>query len=157
MEKKERSPEQQVWERVFAQKEEPARQELRQLRMAAAELASAYRYLTGIMTGKERTRAAALYQEQLETAACLKGIGILSGQGEEVLKLWKPSKEPARKMLEKCYHRSRRCMVEYMARSAEGEFGTVFRHLADREGAHCTILAGMLGRTEQEGRKLQGK
>ena len=137
--------EQQVWQRVMAQPEDPARDDLRGLLLAAMELAAAYRYLAGALTGRQRERAKRLHEGEQANIACLKGIGILSGRGEEVLKIWNPSKEPGRKLLEKCYHKSRRCMVEYMSRSAETEFGTVFRKMADREGEHCAWIAELLG------------
>lgn len=139
---------QQVWQRVFAQPLQPGREDLGPMLQEAMELAGAYRYLTGSLTGRSREQAQRLYEGEMEVIACLKGIGILSGRPEEVLKLWQPTKGPGKKLLEKCYHRSRRCMTEYMARSAEGEFGVVFRALADREGEHCAIIAGLLGRSK---------
>lgn len=145
MENREEKTEQQVWERVFARPVEPQGSDLRGMLLAAGELAAVYRYLTGVLTGKGREKAKQLYEGELANIACLKGIGLLSGRGEEVLKIWNPSKEPARKLLEKSYHRTRRCMVEYMSHSAEAEFGTVFQKLAEREGAHCAVLAQMLG------------
>ena len=137
--------EQQVWQRVFAKPGEPVRGDLRGLLLAAMELAGAYRYLAGVLTGKARERVKQLYEGESANIACLKGIGILSGRGEEVLKIWNPSKEPAGKLLEKCYHRTRRCMVDYMARSAEAEFGVVFQKMGEREGRHCAFLAELLG------------
>lgn len=145
MENREPNMEQQVWQRVLARTEEPARDDLRGLLLAAMELAGVYRYLAGMMTGKARERLKGLYEGEMANAACLKGIGILSGRGEEALKIWNPPGEPVKKALEKCYHRSRRAMTEYMARSAEAEFGTVFRKMADREGEHCAVIAELLG------------
>ena len=139
---------QQVWQRVFARSPEPGREDLEPMLQEAMELAGTYRYLTGTFTGKAREQARRLYEGQLEIIACLKGIGILSGRPEEVLKLWQPTKGSGKQLLERCYHRSRRCMAEYMARSAQGEFGVVFRALADREGEHCAIIAGLLGRSK---------
>jgi hypothetical protein len=36
-------------------------------------------------------------------------------------------------------------MTEYLARSADGEFGVVFEKLAKREGDHCILIARLLG------------
>ena len=135
----------QVWDRVFSQPGEQPRNDLRPMLMAAMELAAAYRYLLGTLTGKQRERLRGLYEGELANIAALRGISILAGQGEEVLKLWSPAKEPGRKLLETCYHRTRRCMTDYMSRSAEPEFGMVFRKLSDREGEHCAALAEILG------------
>lgn len=137
--------EQQVWQRVFARPGEEVRADQRGLLLAAMELAASYRYLAGVLTGKAREQAKQLYEGEKENLLCLKGIGILSGRKEEVLKIWNPPKEPAAKLLEKCYHRTRRCAMEYTARSAEVEFGIVFQKMADREGQHCVILAELLG------------
>ncbi len=136
---------QQVWQRVRSAAEEPARNNLRQLQREAMELAAVYRALVSQFTGRQQEQARRLYIGEKANAAALAGIGILSGQPGEALKLWQPGKEPARKALEKCYHRSRRCMTEYMARSAENEFGTVFQKLAEREEAHCALIAELLG------------
>lgn len=137
--------EQQVWQRVFAQREAQPEGGLRELILAAMELAGTYRYLAGQLTGKQREKAMGLYESQRETVACLKGLGILSGRGDEVLKIWNPEKEPGRKLLEKCYYRNRRCMVEYAARSAEPECGVVFQSLADRAGKQCARIVELLG------------
>lgn len=145
MEKYDSGTEQQVWQRVLAGGEHSGRNDLRQLQREAMELAAIYRSLAGQLAGKLRERAMRLYQGEKANAASLAGIGMLSHQGEETLKLWQPGKESPRKALERCYHRSRRCMTEYTARSAEGEFGVVFEALAKREGEHCVILAELLG------------
>ena len=86
-----------------------------------------------------------LYAGEKANASALAGIGVLSRQGEEVLKLWQPGKEDPKKLLERCYHRSRRCMTEYLSRSPDGEFGVVFDQMARREGQHCLMILQMLG------------
>ena len=111
----------------------------------AMELAAAYRNLSAQFTGKLREQTQQLYRGEKANAAALAGIGILSRQGGENLKLWQPEKEAPRKTLERCYHRTRHCMMEYMARSAEVEFGTVFHHLAQREEQQCLLIAQLLG------------
>lgn len=140
-----RNVEKQVWQRVRSAAEEQPGNDLRQLHREAMELAAIYRGLVSHLTGKPQEQARRLYLGEKANAAALTGIAILSRQQGESLKLWQPGKEPARKVLEKCYHRSRRCMAEYMARSAENEFGTVFQKLAQREGEHCALIAQLLG------------
>jgi len=139
-----RNPESQVWQRVFQSPEQPP-SDLRPLRMAVAELTACYRHLSQTLTGPGRELAKRLWEEEQASAACLKGLAFLSGSGAEVLKIWDPPKEPPKKLLVKCYHKSHRCMVDCMGRSAEAEYGTVFRHLSDREAHHCAILAQLLG------------
>lgn len=145
MENRDPNVEQQVWQRVFARPEEPIREDLRTLLLGAMELAAIYRNLAGTLTGKAREQVKQLYEGEAANLACLKGIARLSGRGEEVLKVWNPTKEPAAKALEKCYHKTRRAMIEYASRSADSEFGTVFQKLADREGKHCAVIAELLG------------
>lgn len=145
MENLDPNTEQQVWQRVFACKEAPPDSSLRAMELAAMELAGFWRQLAGMLTGKQKELARQLYEGEQANLAALRGIGVLSGSREEVLKLWSPSREMAGKLLEKGYHKTRRCMVDYMGRSAEPEFGVVFRTLADREGRHCTLIAELLG------------
>ena len=116
MENQDRNLEQQVWQRVKACREDAPRNEFRQLQ-----------------------------REAMELTATLAGIGVLSRQHGEQIKLWQPGKENPGKQLERCYHRTRRCMTEYLARSADNEFGVVFEKLAKREGEHCWILAELIG------------
>lgn len=137
--------EREVLQRVFARQEEPPRGGLREMMAAAVELISVYRQLQEGAVGQRKEKLRRLQEGEMANLQALKGISVLSGGGEEVLKLWQSVKEPERKLLIRCYHRTRRCMVDYMARSAEAEFGTVFRSLADREERNCTILAELLG------------
>lgn len=145
MDKQDWSVEQQVWQRVHAAREEVPRNELRQLQREAMELAAGYRNVSSQLTGRQQELAKRLYTGEKANAAALAGIGKLSREGGEALKLWQPGREDPKKMLEKCYHRTRRCMTEYMARSADGEFGVVFEGLAKREGEHCGMIAELIG------------
>ena len=137
--------EREVLQRVFARPEEPSHNDLREMMAAVVELVSVYRQLQEGASGQRKEKLRRLQEGEMATLHALKGISVLSGGGGEVLKLWQPAKEPEQKQLIRCYHKTRRCMVDYMARSAETEFGTVFRTLADREGGHCVVLAELLG------------
>ena len=145
MDKQDLSLEQQVWQRVRARREDSRGNDLRQLQREAMELATIYGNLSSRMTGRVQEGIRQLYAGERANAAALAGIGILSGSGGESLKRWQPGKEDPRKQLLRCYHRTRRCMTEYLARSAEPEYGLVFEKLAKREGEHCVLLAEILG------------
>lgn len=149
MDKQEWSKEQQVWQRVQASREEPPKNDLRQLQREAMELAAIYRSLASRLSGKQQEYANILYKGERANGAALAGIGVLSHEAGENLKLWQPGKEDTQRTLQRCYHRTRRCMTEYMARSAEMEFGIVFEKLARREAEHCLILAQLLGSGKQ--------
>ena len=145
MEKQNESMEQEVWQRVRTSREAGPRNDLRQLQREAMELASIYRNLSSRLAGKSQELVKRLYAGESATVSALAGIGVLSRQSGEPLKLWQPGKEDPGKMLERCYHRTRRCIAEYLARSADGEYGVVFEKMAKREGEHCTLLAELLG------------
>ena len=145
MGKQDHTMEQQVWQRVRSSREEGAGQDLRQLQREAMELAAVYRTLSSQLTGKQQEQMKQLYMGERANAAALAGIGMLSRQQGEALKLWNPGKEEPKKALEKCYHRTRRCLTEYMARSAEGEFGVVYQKMAAQEQNHCALIAEILG------------
>ena len=145
MDKQDRHTEEQVWQRVRACREEGPKNDLRQLQREAMDLAAVYRNLTSQLTGKPQEQVRQLSAGEKANAASLAGIGKLSRMGGENLKLWQPGKEEPQKVLERCYHRTRRCMTEYLARSAEGEFGMVFARMARREEEHCCLIAELIG------------
>ena len=145
MDKQDWLAEQQVWQRVRASREETPRNDLHQLQREAMELAAGYRTLAAQVTGRQREQILKLHRGERANAAALAGIGLLSRQNGEQVKLWQPGKEEPKKLLERCYHRTRRCMTEYLARSAEAEFGAVFDRMAKREGEHCALIAEVLG------------
>ena len=145
MDKQDWNREQQVWQRIRSAREEGQKNDLRQLQREAMELAAIYRGLLPRINGRQQEQLARLYQGERNNAAVLAGIGILSHQNPEQVKLWQPEKEEPRKLLERCYHRTRRCLTEYLARSAEGEFGVLFEKMGKREADHCMIIAEVLG------------
>lgn len=145
MDKQDWNMEQEVWQRVRGSLEEAPRNDLRQLQREAMELAAVYRSLSSQLTGKPQELVKQLYMGEKANGATLTGIGVLSRQTGEQLKLWQPGNEDPKRLLERCYHRSRRCMTEYLARSAEGEFGVVFEKLAKQEGENCARIAQVLG------------
>ena len=128
-----------------ASRDDVPQNDLRQLQREAMELAAIYRSLLPQLTVRKRELVLKLHAGEKVNVAVLAGIGILSRQQGEQIKLWQPGKDDALKQLERCYHRTRRCMTEYLARSADNEFGVVFEKLAKREGEHCWILAELIG------------
>lgn len=145
MQKQEPGWEQEVWQRVFAQPERSDHSGLRQLLLTGMELAGMYRQLTETLTGKPRELAKRLYQGELANVACLKGVWFLSDCREEIPQPASPAREPVKRILLSSYHRSRRSMAEYTARSLDAQYGEVFRKMAQREGEHCALIAQLLG------------
>ena len=145
MDKQDWNTEQQVWQRVRACREETPNNDLRQMQREAMELAAIYRSLSAQLAGKQRELVVKLHHGEKANAAALVGMGMLSRQNAEQVKLWQPEKEDPKKLLERCYYRTRRCITEYLARTADGEFGVVFEKMAKREGEHCWLIAELLG------------
>jgi hypothetical protein len=145
LDKQDQTVEQQVWQRVHSCRGEAPGNDLRQLQRETMELAAIYRGLAEQLTGGAREQARELYRGERASGKLLAGIGILSRQAGESVKLWQPGREAPEKVLVRCYHRTRRCMTEYLARSADPEFGIVFDHLAKRAARHCTVIAELLG------------
>ena len=138
--------EQRVWQRVRGgSAEQPERMDLRALMLSAMENAAAYRQLSGMLTGRLRERAKGLLEGEQANIACLKGIHLLSTGAAMKPKAMNLPSAPAGKLLEKCFHRSRRAMVEYTSRTVDGEFGAVFQKMADREREHGAVIAELLG------------
>lgn len=138
--------ERQVWQRVLAGKEaQGGREDMRMLVLSSQEAASAYRHISSQLTGTGRELARRLQEEELTTAAILRGIERLSGGTGARPKPTPAIQGPADKVLARCYHRARRMAAEYTARSMEVEFAAVFRILAQREERHCLHIAQLLG------------
>lgn len=151
MEQLDKQLQQRVWQRVTGR--EPAetppqrRENWKPLVMAAQENLAAYRYLA-----QQLPR----YREPLghlarETRKCIARIrGICGLRGERVkLPLPEPVREPARRSLEKCYHRQQKMWQEMDSRTGDPEYGVVFTQLA-RQGADlCVALTELLGKLEE--------
>ena len=136
----------QVWQRVMAKPNgERLSEDLKPLILSARELAAAYRQLAKTSSGRQRELLRKLHEREMANIACLKGIHMLSGGGAVKTNPLPAPNESAAKLLEKCYYRSCRALTEYTARSAGGEFGEVYRHMADRQREQCALVAELLG------------
>lgn len=138
----------QIWQRVFAPMQQPSREDLLPLLTQAVETMGAGRLLAGVLPASVRQLANRLYESLRENALCMRGICRLSGRTEGKFCTMPVEKEPAKRLLEKCYHRCRRAMMEYTARSADPEFGAVYQKMAQREAEHCCLIAQILGNLE---------
>lgn len=137
--------EEQVWQRVFSGQEPRLEQGLGELLRQAQTLAARYRALLGKSQGRRRELLGRLHEGAQANADCLRWLLRLGGAvpGKPAPAGVRPPK------LAECYHLTRRCLVEYAARSAEPEAGPVFRRMAQREEAHLALLAELLGRDEK--------
>lgn len=134
-----------VWQRVFAGQSSPPPRELEQLVWECADLAARYGLLMERSSGKQRELLRQLREGEQANLAALLGILRLARRAMAPPTPLAGKREPPARVLEGCWHRTRRCLVEYAARAAEPEFGPVFRSLADREAEHCALLVRLLG------------
>ena len=135
----------QVWQRVREGREQPQGLDLRALELAEGENQGAYQRLAGRLGGKQRQGVMNLWERSRENGAILRGIRALTGAAPMEEKPQPVGKEPTGALLRGCYHRTRQLMVEYTARSMEGEAGCVFQALAQRAQADCLEIALILG------------
>lgn len=137
-----------VWQRVMAAPGQSS-EDLRPLMHAASETAMAYWHLTKKANGKNKELLQKLYDRARVNLNCLKGIQAMRFGTAGKLSPLPASGEPMQKVLEKCYHRTRRAMTEYTARSAEPEFGAVFLVMSQREQDNAALIAELLGMGEK--------
>lgn len=133
-----------VWQRVFAGPAESG-EDLRPLIHSAAENAMDYYHLLRGSSGKNREGLQKLYDRARVNLNCLRGLQSLRFGGASKGTPLPASGESMGRVLVKCYHRTRRAMMEYTARSAEPEFGAVFAVMADRERENAALIAELLG------------
>ena len=137
-----------VWQRVLAGPGESG-EDLRPLMHAASENAMDYLHLLRRASGKQKEALQRLYDRARVNLNCLRGLQTLRfGSGGKLTPL-PASGESLEKTLTKCYHRTRRAMTEYTARSAEPEFGAVFAVMANRERDNAALIAELLGMAEK--------
>lgn len=137
----------QVWQRV-TDGFRPGDSDMRPLLLMAWESASVYRHLLGVLSGKQRERMKKLQEQAMRSVESLKGIRAISGLPGGALQPLPIPKEPARRLLEKSFHRCRRLMTEYTARMPDPEYGIVYQGLADREREAGLVLAELIGSLE---------
>ena len=137
-----------VWQRVLSGPGQSG-EDLRHLMHAASENAMDYWHLLRRATGRNREALQMLYDRARVNLNCLKGLQTLRFGTPGKLTQLPATGETMRKVLETCYHRTRRAMTEYTARSAEPEFGAVFLVMANRERDNAALIAELLGMTER--------
>ena len=134
-----------VWQRVLGPAEDMPL-ELKALMLESQALASGFGMLAKRAGEDKKPLLKKLHREELGILHTLKGISRLLGQPVSLQPLPAP-REPEGRLLEKSYRKCLRLRQEYLARSAAGEFGEVFRLLGDRaeeQGIRICQVLGMM-------------
>ena len=152
MEKLDKELQQRVWQRVQNREklEMPAleQENLRPLILSVQENVVAYQNLSRQFQGKDGEKLRRLQQESQKCIACMKGICRVRGEQVKVPQLnWE--KEPAKRVLMKCYHRERKLWNEWEQRSMDPDHGLVFGRLAQQAREHCVSIMEVLGDLEK--------
>ena len=133
-----------VWQRILAGPGESG-EDLRPLIQMAVENAMDFYHLLQHGPGQSRESLQQLYRRARVNVNCLRGLQNLRFGSSSKGKPMPGSGEPMGVVLQRCYHRTRRAMTEYTARSAEPEFGAVFQVMAEREKENAALIAELLG------------
>ena len=137
-----------VWQRVQSGLQQPDPDALRALMQEQLQNAAAYRHLAKSLPQKQFQILRQLARDAQSDADCLNGICTIR-TGTHTPQMTPPlQKEPAERMLRKCYGREMRCLAEYDARTSDPEYGPVFAGLAARKKSHCMKLLELMGQAK---------
>ena len=151
MEKVDKQMERRVWQRVQSRQEPPAqiprRESIKPWILVAQENSAVFRALQLQLIGKPWETLRRLETESTRMVQSLRGISAMEG---EILRLnpVPTPKELPRRALEKSFHRTRRLWDEMEKRSADPEYGVVYRNLTGKAEDLCAALAELIGKLE---------
>lgn len=152
MEKLDKELQNRVWQRVQSREKlempQLGQENLKPQIMALQENHQAYHYLSRQMAAKDGEKIRRLQQETQKCIACLKGICFARGEPVQVPQL-NIGKEPAKRVLMKCYHRERKLCAELDRLAADPEYGPVYGHLSRQAGKRCAEVLELLGDIEK--------
>ena len=135
--------EKRVWQRVM-QQTQPENTALKSLAIESQEAMTEYRQLLKAKVESVREVGRQLLKAEQENMACLRGLHYL--QTGEQMKVSMGNLFPVDlKRMVRRYHRARRQLMEYTARSAEPEWGCVFQAMAKRQEGQCDRLCQLVG------------
>ncbi len=131
-----------VWERVRAEPQSPlGASGLLELIAQQGASASAYLQLSRQFQGKTADTLQKMQEEKRSQAACLKGIYRLITDTQPVIKIPPAPQRSPETALRHCCRQEQHCLMQYLKRSSDPEFGQLFSKLAKREQAlYCLVL-----------------
>ena len=122
------------------------REQLRPIWRARAENAAAYQYLLNLYPGKFRESLRRLYEGELETVACLRGLAQLAGEPVGKLRFPPAPRESMGRLLHRAFHATAGVEEACRTRAGEPETGKVYAQLAGQAGERCLVICQILGR-----------
>ena len=138
-----------IWQRVQA--DHPASQSVREgsslSEWIAWEMrfADLYRRLSEKMSGQRANRLRQLARQEQQHAGQLQGIcAMLEGNAPKIHPV-PIQRAPIPVLLRQCYGEKLRAISEYEKRSADGQFGEIFRNLVQQEQEQCRFLLQLIG------------
>ena len=140
-----------VWDRV-QNTVVPAGDAQTVLNLIAEEMldAAAYQRLSKRLPPPQAAIARQLSQQEQAHVSCLKGIYTLITGQKPLVPPPTVTDDPPDIVLRRCYGREMQSLAEYERRSADPQYGAVFRKIAEQEQGHCRILLELLGRLEHK-------
>ena len=136
-----------VWKRVTGDAPPPtADPDLQALVEEELADAAAYLHLSRFFRSPYDHILRQMHRQELEHAACLKGIYRMSTGKRCTPRLPKPIREKPSITLQRCYDREQRCAGRYNTEAAHPRFGGAFTRMAQQEQEHARILLELLGR-----------
>lgn len=141
-----------VWQRVQG-KATPAPEEkappcslgLSTLIAGEREDGEAYLTLSHRFRGKPSLILQKIAQQEQAHAACLRGMGALTGEKKHSAGSAAFRPEGTEALLRRCYGRELQCIAAYEARTGDPQFGSVYAWLAAQEREHCCRILELLG------------
>lgn len=145
--------EERVWQRIGMGGNSMGKQDhLHGLMLRAESAAADYRRMAMLAAGQRRERLLKLRQQELEDAAALRGMLILAGGNPGKMKKYAPAGESLSRMLARTYRQCEMTHRDYLAMEEDGDYGCVFRHLAEQSARQMQVLLELIG----EGEKSNG-
>lgn len=133
-----------IWSSVKGTSES-ARKNLQPLLAAALTEAAVFGALLRRMPGASHPQLRQLREEELSHARCIQGIHMLAGGGILRAGVSEPEMQRPEAALRRSYGKALQMARSYAQRQGDPEYGPVFRRMAEREEAHCVILAELMG------------
>jgi hypothetical protein len=151
MEKVDKQLEKRVWQRVQSRPEPsaplPRQDKLKPWVLVAQENTAVLRALQLQLIGKQWEGLRRLEQDSSRMVYTPRGLCLLLGENVRLAPVPTP-KEPPRRALEKCFHRTRRLREEMEKRCGDVEYGLVYQSLMRKCDDLCAAIAEMIGRLD---------